>query len=56
MADLDVGEMHEAALGLMVATQKSALVLALDKLHDVGSRVNSLSLAEGKGQSVPTVA
>jgi hypothetical protein len=37
LANLDVGEMHEAALGLISATGTGDLASALDVLHDVES-------------------
>jgi hypothetical protein len=37
LADLDVGEMHEAAIGLIYATGTTNLASALDVLHDIES-------------------
>jgi hypothetical protein len=37
LSDLDIVEMHEAALGLMAATGTTDLQSALDTLHDVDS-------------------
>jgi len=38
MANVDVGEMHQATLGLISATGTTNLQSALDTLHDVESR------------------
>jgi hypothetical protein len=37
LSDLDVGEMREAALGLIAATETRDLHTALDVLHDLES-------------------